>query len=138
MPSEVSAGAVIFRETKEGPKFLLLHYVSGHWEFVKGHVEKGEDDIATLKREAAEETGIKDLRVIEGFKHSIDYFYRSGKQTIYKKVNFYLAETATEEIKISYEHQGFEWLSYGAAMERLTFKNAKETLRRAKEFLGSL
>ncbi len=41
MIEETSAGIVLFR--KEGAKnlFLLLHYPSGHWDFVKGKMEKG-------------------------------------------------------------------------------------------------
>ena len=47
---------------------LLLQYPQGHWDFPKGHVEEGDDSfIATARRELSEETGITDLKFIDGF-----------------------------------------------------------------------
>ncbi|TFG35485.1 MAG: NUDIX domain-containing protein, partial [Parcubacteria group bacterium] len=90
MSLEYSAGAIIFRK-QEGKRFyLLLHYQSGHWEFPKGHIEKGEQEKETVARETEEETGIKDIVFIEGFKEPIKYFFRVKKRTIIKTVIFYL------------------------------------------------
>ncbi len=52
-----------------------------------------------------------------------------------KEVVFYVAKTETEQIKLSFEHIGFEWLPYDEALEKLTYKNAKEILKKANEFL---
>ena len=38
---EFSAGFVLFRETPEGIRFLLLDY-GKHWDYPKGHLEEGE------------------------------------------------------------------------------------------------
>ena len=67
MIEETSAGIVLFR--KEGSKklFLLLHYPSGHWDFVKGKMEQGESTHQTAIREAQEETGITDIKFVENF-----------------------------------------------------------------------
>ena len=64
---EHSAGAVIFRNEPGKKLYLLLHYESGHWDFAKGHVEKGETIEQTIGRECEEETGIRDLEFIDGF-----------------------------------------------------------------------
>lgn len=133
MPFERSAGAVVVREDDE-PKYLLLHYPGGHWDFVKGNIEAGEDEKETVLRELQEETGIWDGRFIEGFKESINYIYKRGKQVFYKEVVFYLVTTQTKEIKLSYEHHGYEWLGYEAALGRLTYKNARHVLEKAKTF----
>lgn len=135
MPQEFSAGVVIFRKEKGSHLYLLLHYESGHWDFVKGNVEKGESAEETVKREAAEEAGIEDLGFVPGFKEKISYFYKKEGKTIYKEVVFLLAESRTEEVKISFEHIGFEWLPYEEAVARLTFKNAKKVLEKASGFL---
>ena len=51
MIEETSAGIVLFRR-KEGERlFLLLHYPTGHWDFVKGKMEKGESTHQTAVRE---------------------------------------------------------------------------------------
>ncbi len=143
---ETSVGAVVFRRVNGERLYLLLHYPSGHYDFAKGHVEKGETEEMTLRRETEEESGIKDLQV---FPHrvSIRYFYvakgterakRRGKAQgiwIFKEVHFYPAETATEAVTISHEHQGHIWEKYDAALERVTFDNAKRVLRETEEYL---
>lgn len=135
MVKEKSCGVVVFRKTDKGIKFLLLHYQSGHWDFSKGHVEKGEDEQTTAARELAEETGIKDIKFIEGFRQTINYFFKRKGQTVSKEVVFYLAQTKTEKVKLSYEHIGYSWLDYEGALNKITFKNSKEVLKKAMEFI---
>ena len=134
MIKEKSAGAILFRKEKE-PMYLLLHYEAGHWDFPKGNIEKGETDIDTVKREIEEETGIKDIGLIKNFKEMIQYFYKMNSNVINKEVAFYLAKTETEQVKISFEHIGFAWLSYEKAIKKLTYGNAKDILKKAHEFL---
>jgi len=132
---EKSCGAVIFR-VGNSTKYLLLHYEAGHWDFVKGHVEKGESEEETVKRETLEETGLRNNRFLTDFRERISYFYRRRGRTVSKEVIFYLVESlGEEEVKISGEHVGYEWLPYRQAIERLTYKNAKETLRKAERHL---
>ena len=141
MPLEKSAGAVVFR--KEGNKiyYLLLHYPSGtrtprnYWDFPKGHIERGEKEIETVKREVKEETGLEDIKFIEGFKKWVKYFFRFQGKTVFKMVIFYLVETKNKNVKISSEHIGYKWLPYEEALEQLLFKNAKEILEEANNFL---
>jgi bis(5'-nucleosidyl)-tetraphosphatase len=135
MPREISAGAVIFRRTKFGPEFLILQYEQGHWDFVKGNIEKGEDEKETVKREIEEETGIARARFVDGFRETIKYLYRWKGQSIFKIVIFYLAETRQKKVKLSYEHIGYNWLPYQEALQSLTFRNSKEVLRKANEFI---
>ena len=143
MPIEKSAGAVVFR--KEGNKiyYLLLHYPSGartsmdYWDFPKGHIERGEKEIETVKREVKEETGLEDIKFVEGFKEWIKYFFKLKGKTVFKIVTFLLAEAETEEVKISPEHIGYQWLPYKEALKQLKFKNAKEILKKANDYLNS-
>ena len=145
MPQEKSAGAVIFRMVEGIPYYLLLHYHSGHWEFAKGHIEKGENIHQTVRREVREETGITDLKILSGFKQYAKYFFRKNyhlkgeaKKTapwVFKLVVFLIAETTQEEVKISKEHKGFLWLPIEQAIKRTTFKNAKELLKKSHAFI---
>ncbi len=135
MPVERSAGAIIFRRERGTLKYLVLHYGLGHWDFPKGHIEKGEKPEEAAKREIREETGIKVIKFIEGFKETIKYFFKWKGQSIFKIAVFYLAETKTNRVKISWEHLGFKWLPYEEALKQLTFKNAKEILEKAHKFL---
>jgi 8-oxo-dGTP pyrophosphatase MutT (NUDIX family) len=136
MIEETSAGIVIFR--KEGSKnlFLLLHYPSGHWDFVKGKMEVNETTHQTAIRETKEETGITDIRFVENFEEWIEYNFQYQGELIHKKVVFFLAETKTEKVEISHEHQNYTWTDYNTAMEKTTFDNAKTVLTRAQMLLS--
>ena len=134
MPIEKSAGAVIFRKNKK-IYYLLLHHQAGHWDFPKGIIEKGEKLKETAKREVKEETGIEDIKFIEGFQEWIKYFFKLKGKAIFKIVTFLLAETKEKEVKISWEHIDYKWLPHKEALEQLTFGNTKEILQRAHQFL---
>jgi bis(5'-nucleosidyl)-tetraphosphatase len=142
MPIEKSAGAIIFRKEGDEIYYILLHYPKGsrtskdYWDLPKGHIEKGETEAKAMRREVFEETGIKDLKLVSKFREVIKYFFRWQGKTIFKMVVFYLGETKNKEIKISGEHMGYQWLNYKKALEQLTFKNAKEILKKANEFLS--
>ena len=136
MIEETSAGIVLFR--KEGSKklFLLLHYPSGHWDFVKGKMEQGESTHQTAVREAQEETGITDITFVENFEEWIEYNFKYQGELVQKKVVFFLAETKTKEIKISHEHSGYTWMDYNSSMEKTTFDNAKTVLTKAQKLIS--
>ena len=136
MVREISAGAVIFRIEDGTPVYLLLHYGGGHWDFVKGHIEHDETELHTVVRETREETGIEDLKFFKDFRETIRYFFRRGKQTVYKEVIFYLAKTKQDRVKISFEHIGYIWLPYKEALDLLTFENAKNILKKANKRLN--
>ena len=135
MAIEKSAGAIISREEKGKIYYLLLHYESGHWGFPKGHIEKGENLEDTVRREVKEETGIGDIKIIKGFKEWIRYFFKLEGKNIFKIVTYLLAETKTKEVKISWEHTGYKWLSHEEAVKQLTFENTKEILKKANNFI---
>ena len=136
---EKSAGMIIFRREKGSGKliYLLLHYPAGHWDFPKGHIEAGETETDSALRETREETGISEIRLIEGFREKINYYYKKEGKTIYKEVIYLLAEANETEVKLSFEHSGFDWLAFDDAVKRITFRNSKEVLKKADEFLNN-
>lgn len=135
MLREKSCGAVVFLKKDDQTKYLLLNYAAGHWDFVKGNVEPNEAEKQTVTRELQEETGITDAKFVDGFREPIGYFYRRQGLTVHKEVVFFIMETNTEQVQISFEHVGFIWLDYKHSMEKLTFKNAKDVLQKAHDFL---
>lgn len=135
MMNEKSCGAVVFAKNSTEIIYLLLKYEAGHWDFVKGNVEKGETEQETAIRELREETGIIDARFLDDFRESIFYFYKRNGINVRKEVVFFLMETGNTRIKLSYEHVGFEWLSYENAIKKLTFRNARDVLQKANNYL---
>ncbi len=135
MLKEKSCGAVVFIKNGNSAKYLLLNYAARHWDFAKGNVEAGEKEQETAVRELKEETGITTAQFIGGFREEISYFYRRQGLTVHKEVVFFLMESQTDKVTLSFEHVGFIWLDYKQAMEKLTFKNAKDVLQKANDFL---
>ena len=147
MPREKSVGAVIFRKEEGNIYYLILHYPSGHWEFARGHGEEGEDEMQTARREIEEETGLKDLKIIPGFREYSKFFFRwtynlpeaekKKAPWIFKLVILYLAETKTKEIKISKEHKGYAWMTHEEAFRKL-IKGAKVVIKKANDFITKI
>jgi bis(5'-nucleosidyl)-tetraphosphatase len=145
MPVEKSAGAVIFRRENNKIYYLLLHYPGAshraerdYWDFPKGHIEKGEKIEETVRREVFEETGLKEIKILPGFKETIKYYFKFQGKKVLKFVTFFLAETKEKNIQISPEHIGYDWLTYEEARSRLNFRNSKEILEKANNLLISL
>ena len=135
MIEETSAGIVLIRKENGKNLFLLLHYPSGHWDFVKGKMEKDETTHETVIRETKEETGITDITFFENFEEWIEYNFQYQGELVHKKVVFFLGETKTKDVVISHEHLDFTWMDYNTAMEKTTFRNAKTVLTRAQALL---
>lgn len=143
---EKSVGAIVFRETDGGRSYLLLRYPSGHYEFPRGHVEVGETEEETARREVFEETGIDRLEFFD-FRTSSRFFYvargteRERRERekrgvwIFKRVFFYPARTTAERVDLSHEHHEFLWLPYREAMEKVTYETARKVLEQTESFL---
>ena len=144
---EKSVGAVIFRRTKYGIKFLLLDHGGNYWNYPKGHVEKEETEEETLKREVREETGLHQLKIFSDFRHKNHYFYRAKRQekikrkkigraiNIIKTVVYYLVEARDNAVKLSDEHVGYTWLDYKKTLKKVTYKSSRDILSKAWKIL---
>jgi 8-oxo-dGTP pyrophosphatase MutT (NUDIX family) len=135
MINETSAGIVFFRTIVDQNKFLLLNYPQGHWDFVKGKMEKNEKAYETARREAVEETGISNFQFIDGFEEYVEYEFKFKNQSIHKKVIFFLAKTSVKKIQLSHEHIDYIWLNYSDTLKKITYENAKNVLIKANQFL---
>ncbi len=148
MPAERSAGVILFRNTDEGRKYLVIRStlsearvsqqkkVREFWDFPKGQLDKGETGLEAAKREAKEEVDIDEFQITPDFKETVRYFtWREGKP-IPKFVAMFLAEAKTDKVKLSWEHDKYEWLSYEKAYERISLPQMKKALEAAKGFLN--
>lgn len=152
---EKSVGAIIFHISKNSILYLLIHYpprivlgsernkkalnqrASGHWDYVKGHIEANENELSALKREIKEEInlGEKDYQVLTGFKKRLKYNFRSEKGLHFKQVIFYLVKAKCRRVSLSHEHDHYKWLCFADAFSLATFKEAKKILCLADQFL---
>jgi 8-oxo-dGTP pyrophosphatase MutT (NUDIX family) len=150
---EFTAGLIVYRNTPQGPRFLLLYHGGRYWNFPKGHIENRSDVVASFGgdigavntretskeaaiRETHEETGIspEKLSIKRNFRAVEKFRFRHNREQIFKIVIFYLAETSETEVKISSEHEGFGWFQYKDARNILALnKSSQRLLRNAYE-----
>ena len=136
MKIEKSCGVIVFRKGKQTIEFRLIKHsplVGGHWDFPKGHVEAEETEQETAIREVSEETGLR-VRLLEEFREEIRYVDQINK--VNKVVVFFVGEAISlEAICDGKEVVDFCWLDYTIALEKLTYENAKNLLKKAEFFL---
>ena len=131
---KLSCGAVVYNTDRGIPYFLLLKYPT-YWGFVKGEVEPGETEERTLNREAAEEAGLYDLRIMPGFRETQHYFYRFQGELIRKDAVYFLAKTNSWTVRISHEHENYKWRTYEQALDLMKLRSNRDLLTKAYLFL---
>lgn len=124
MKYEKSCGCIVL--DKEHNKVLLIKHNEGHWDFPKGHMEEGENEIQTAIRETKEETNI-DVKIDENYRYKINY---SPKENVTKDVIYYLATKTTEEAKPQLsEVSDVEWVNINDAIGKITYDNSRNVLK---------
>jgi 8-oxo-dGTP pyrophosphatase MutT (NUDIX family) len=115
-----AAGVVVFRRTGRGVYLLVLRAYN-NWDFPKGLVDPGEEQLAAAKRELKEETGLSgvDFPFGEEYRETVPY---SGN----KVARYYLGETEEVEIELPVspelgrpEHHEYRWVTFDEAEELL-------------------
>lgn len=131
MKKEKSCGAIIYNNEN---KVLIVKHNEGHWDFPKGHMEKGEDEYQTAIREVKEETSV-DIELYKNNRYTINY---SPKEDVDKTVVFFLAKSKSDTLKKQdSEIANIGWFSYDEALEILTYDTAKELLKKSYSDLNS-
>jgi bis(5'-nucleosidyl)-tetraphosphatase len=141
MITEKSAGFILISDNdshNSGHSVLLLHYISGHWDFPKGNIEINENELQAATRELKEETGIENFILLPGFRYILNYKYTRKSTLISKQVTLFLAFTKVNQVRISQEHIGYQWTDINSSVKQLTYLNAKNALIYAMKFLKDL
>ena len=129
---EKSCGSVLYRKERELRILLIKQARNGNWSFPKGHVENDETEHETAIREVFEEVGIK-VSLIDGFREVISY---NPKANVSKEVVYFVSEPDSPAVKIQKEEVcDYKWLRPKQAFRTLTFKNDKDVLKKALDFL---
>lgn len=130
---ESSSGAIVYREILGGIRYLLIkNKRSSNWGFPKGHLEKGETKYDAARREVLEETGLH-IKIHLGFEGISKY---KIKNKVDKIVSIFVGTTEDTTTVIQEEEiENYIWLPFPRAMKQLSFKNDKDILNNAHDFL---
>lgn len=135
---EFSAGIIPFTFRDGELQILTVKARTEDWEFPKGGVEGSEELQQTALREATEELGVSDIRLVDSFSTEYSYsFYWEG-DPVDKTVHLYLGEVfEPNSIALSKEHSAYKWLSVDAALQQVTHDGMKNALEDAISHLKS-
>ncbi|MDS0292907.1 bis(5'-nucleosyl)-tetraphosphatase [Halogeometricum luteum] len=134
----VSAGAILFRDTRGRREYLLLKSRPGDWEFPKGGVEGKEELQQTAIREVKEEAGIEEFRLVDGFREDYDYVFEANGKTIHKTVHLFIARSFEASAELSTEHRDLQWRDYEQALNTITQDGPRDILKKAHKYLDDV
>ncbi len=139
--TEVSAGGLVFKRTKDGIVFAMVVDSYGKWAFPKGHVRNGEKYRDGAVREIREEMGLTGLRYVCRLE-SIDIWFRDrfvykGK-LIHKYIHYFLFEAPmTAELVRPQPVDGGEniravaWVSARELLKRSSYRDMIGIIKKA-------
>ena len=131
MQQEKSCGCIVINEKNQ---VLLIHHNAGHWDFPKGHVEKGETEVQTAIREVKEETNI-DVEVNDKYRYTVEY---SPKENVIKEVVYFLAKNISDDKEAQLEEVSeVQWFDFEEALDKITYDTSKQILQKLKEDLSN-
>ncbi|MBP3242828.1 MAG: NUDIX domain-containing protein [Ruminococcus sp.] len=130
MLHEKSCGAIVYRKYHGNTEILLIKHInSGHWSFPKGHVESGETEVETARREIKEETNI-DVIIDPTFRETVTY---SPKKDTMKVVVYFLAKAKNVDFTPQEDEIAeIRWVDISYAFNILSYDNDKTIVARAK------
>ena len=124
------AGAVVFKLTRDGPRYLLVESNGrrDRWVFPKGHVEDGETAADTALRELMEEAGVRarTLRRLRRVEQK-----QEGKPI---SIAYFLMAYAGRGKPL--DKRRTRWLSLDEALDALDLEKSRRVLRSADRLLS--
>jgi len=99
---------------------------TGAWEIVHGRIEAGERPKDAARREVLEETGLAPSRL---YSITVNPFYLHPYDSVQLAVVFAAVVDGDTPILTGVEHDTWEWLSPGEAMNRLAWPREHQALQ---------
>jgi dihydroneopterin triphosphate diphosphatase len=129
----------VFRLEGDVAKFLLLKrspdedLYPGIWQFVTGTMKEGETAVESALRELQEETGLQK----RGFWVApfVSSFYVAVNDTVHLSPFFAAQVAEQEKVRLSSEHQEFQWCTFEAAKEKLVWPGQLQGLQIVRDYI---
>jgi ADP-ribose pyrophosphatase YjhB (NUDIX family) len=126
--------AVIFDDAEDVNKVLLLKKTDFsakkfRWRLLKGGVHDGETETEALEREILEETGLKNIKILDKV-HWYEFVFKNVKHVV---SSYFVRADSKEQIKLQKsEVAGYIWTTREEALQLLYWNNEKEPMKQLK------
>lgn len=131
----LKAGGIVIKKNEEDIRILLIYRAKQQdWTFPKGHVEQGESENNTAKREIFEECGINVTLISE----LPEYEYVIPNKKI--DVNVHMFAFYPESFDSKLEHKGdmVEWVPIDEVCNKLSHANLKEYFEKVESIIREI
>jgi dihydroneopterin triphosphate diphosphatase len=126
-----SIAAYVCRVVSGRGRYLVVRrstpYLKGSWQMVSGRVEPGETGWEAALREIEEETGLVPDRFYSA--EIIEQFYEPAQNCVNLVPVFVGFVDADREVRISEEHDAFEWIGVEDTGRYLLFEHQRLAIR---------
>lgn len=123
---EPTAGGVVWRRNAKTSKveILLIQDAKNRWTIPKGHIEEGESAKETAKREIGEETGLKDVEVMNWL-GKINFRYRRANSLVLMTTEIFLVKAIknSDDIKPEDWMNGIQWFPANEALDKIEYED---------------
>lgn len=130
---------IVYKEQED--KFLVLERVGtkNDWTFAKGHTEKGETSVETAIREAEEETGIKEIEILDLPIIYEEYEVKKEYGMKLKNNGYFIGYVKDKKVQIEEkEIQSHKWVTFEEALNLFQHEIRKNVLKQAKKYLENI
>jgi ADP-ribose pyrophosphatase YjhB (NUDIX family) len=127
---EPTAGGIVYRKNAEGGvEILLIADSKTRWTIPKGHIEEGETPRQTAEREIQEETGLKEMKMLDWL-GKINFRYRRINTLVLMTTEIFLVEAKGDTDKIIPQEwmKGIKWFSTNEALDKIEYDDISKLI----------
>ena len=127
---EPTAGGVVFRRAKDNTvEILLIQDAKNRWTIPKGHIEEGESAKVTAQREIGEETGLKEMKVLNWL-GKINFRYRRTNSLVLMTTEIFLVQALGDTDDLTPEDwmNGIKWFAAKDALDKIEYEDIEKLI----------